>query len=160
MAKKIAYCSLLTALALIFGFLEHLVSLDFIAPGVKLGLANSIVLILIVLKQYKAAIAVNITRILLSTLLFSGPIAALFAISGAAFSMLVSVLLLKTKCFSVIGISISGAVCHNLGQILVACFVMGTSSVLYYIPILSLCGAISGLLTGTAANLILKRNIK
>lgn len=157
MAKKIAYCSLLTALALIFGFIEHLVSFDYIAPGVKLGLANSIVLLLIFIKQYKSAIAVNITRILLSTLLFSGPVAATFAISGAALSMLVSVLLLKSKHLSIIGISIAAAACHNIGQILVAGLVMGTWSVLYYTPILVLCGAISGLLTGTAANLVYKR---
>lgn len=156
MAKKIAFCSLLTALALIFGFLEHLVSLDYIAPGIKLGLANSIVLILIYLKQYNSAILVNLTRILLSTLLFSGPIAALFAVSGASISMFASFLLLKAKHLSVVGISIVGAVCHNLGQILVAFFVMGTASVLYYIPVLSLCGAVSGLLTGTVTNLILK----
>lgn len=157
MAKKIAYCSLLTALALIFGFIEHLVSFDYIAPGVKLGLANSIVLLLIFVKQYKSALAVNLARILLSTLLFSGPMAAIFAISGAALSMIVSVLLLKSKHLSIIGISIGAAACHNIGQILVAGFVMGTWSVLYYMPILVLCGAISGLLTGTAANLVYKR---
>ncbi|MBQ7044955.1 MAG: Gx transporter family protein [Clostridia bacterium] len=157
MAKKIAYCSLLTALALIFGFIEHLVSFDYIAPGVKLGLANSIVLLLIFVKQYKSAIAVNLARILLSTLLFSGPMAAIFAISGAALSMIVSVLLLKSKHLSIIGISIGAAACHNIGQILVAGFVMGTWSVLYYMPVLVFCGAISGLLTGTAANLVYKR---
>lgn len=157
MAKKIAYCSLLTALALIFGFIEHLVSFDYIAPGVKLGLANSIVLLLVFLKHYKSAIAVNLTRILISTLLFSGPMAALFAISGATLSMLISVLLLKSKHLSIIGISIVAAVFHNIGQVLIAGFVMGTWSVLYYLPILMICGAICGLLTGTASNLIYKR---
>ena len=157
MSKKIAYYSMFTALALIFGFLEHLVSLDYIAPGVKLGLANSIVLILLYTKHLKAAVAVNIARILLSTLLFSGPVAAAFAIGGAVLSMAVSYLLLNVKSLSIIGVSIAGAVCHNLGQIAVAGFVLGTWSVIYYIPILSLCGAGCGLLTGLSSAMVLKR---
>ena len=66
MAKKIALYSILTSLALIFGYIESLFSLSFIAPGIKLGLANSVALILLCFKDFKGAVLVNITRILLS----------------------------------------------------------------------------------------------
>ena len=89
MAKKISIYGILATLCLILGYVEHLVSLDFIAPGIKIGLANSVALLLLARGDIKGAFAVNITRILLSALLFAAPSTLIFSFSGGITSLIV-----------------------------------------------------------------------
>jgi len=154
--KSLCVYSLLTALCIIFGFVESLVPTSIIAPGVKLGLANSVALILIATNDFKGAFCVNIVRILVSTLLFGSPISLMFSLCGGILSLLLSFLSCKTGKFSVIGVSIVGAVAHSIGQIAVAVFVVGIGS-LYYLPLLLVTSTISGGCVGIICKIILKK---
>lgn len=162
MAKKIALYGILTSLALIFGYIESLFSLSFIAPGIKLGLANSVVLILLCYGDFKGAVLVNITRILLSALLFSSPFSLVFSLTAGILSVVIMRLLSGIKGVSVVGFSISGAAVHNLVQLTVASLLFGRA-VWYYLPFLLVSALLSGGIIGILSSIIFKKiktNIK
>lgn len=144
------------ALCIIFGCIESFVPLGFIAPGIKLGLSNAIALILVSFDDTKGAYLVNTTRILLSALLFGSPFSLLFSLVGGLLSLTVTALLHKTGKFATISISIAGGAAHNLFQLITALFVTGVGAV-YYLPLLIICGAVSGALVGIVCTLIIKR---
>lgn len=156
MAKKISIYGILATLCLILGYVEHLVSLDFIAPGIKIGLANSVALLLLARGDIKGAFAVNITRILLSALLFAAPSTLIFSFSGGIASLIVMAILSKFHSFSTIGISVAGAAVHNIAQLICAFCLLGRG-VLYYSPFLIIAALISGLITGFIAQIVLKK---
>lgn len=162
MAKKIALYGILTSLALIFGYIESLFPLSFIAPGVKLGLANSVALILLCYGDFRGAILVNITRILLSALLFSSPFSLIFSLTAGILSVVIMRLLSGIKGVSVVGFSISGAAVHNLVQLTVASLLFGRA-VWYYLPFLLVSALLSGGIIGILSSIIFKKiktNIK
>ena len=162
MAKKIALYGILTSLALIFGYIESLFPLSFIAPGVKLGLANSVALILLCYGDFRGAILVNITRILLSALLFSSPFSLIFSLTAGILSVVIMRLLSGIKGVSVVGFSISGAAVHNLVQLTVASLLFGRA-VWYYLPFLLISALLSGGIIGILSSIIFKKiktNIK
>lgn len=156
MSKRISLYGLLTALCLVFGFLESMLSLSFLAPGIKLGLANSIALLLAAKWDAKGAFAVNLTRILLSALLFSSPSSLFFSLPAGLLSVLVMTLLARSGRFGTVGFSIAGAVVHNLTQLTAACLLFGVA-VLVYLPLLLLSAAVSGTAIGWLGELILKK---
>lgn len=162
MSKKIlllCFYGILSAVCIVLSYVEHLVSLDFIAPGVKLGLANSAALILIVFGDVKGAFAVNISRILLSGLLFSSPMALLFSLSGGIGSLVVMWAFSKIKGVGFYGISVMGAAVHNIAQLVCAYLLLGVG-VWYYSPILLISGTVCGLLTATVSKLVYKKTNK
>ena len=156
MAKKVALYGILTGLALIFGYIESLFSLSFIAPGIKLGLANSVALLLLCFKDFKGALLVNITRILLSALLFSTPFSLVFSLTAGIISVVIMGLLSGIKSVSPIGFSIAGAAVHNLVQLTVASIIFGRA-VWYYLPFLLVSALISGGIIGALSLIIFKR---
>lgn len=156
MAKKIALYGILTSLALIFGYIESLFSLSFIAPGVKLGLANSVALLLLCFKDFKGALIVNITRILLSALLFSSPFSLVFSLTAGTLSVVIMGLLSGIKSVSVIGFSVSGAAAHNLVQLTVASLIFGRA-VWWYLPFLLASAVIGGGIIGALSSIIFKK---
>ena len=156
MAKKVALYGILTGLALIFGYIESLFSLSFIAPGIKLGLANSVALLLLCFKDFKGALLVNITRILLSALLFSTPFSLVFSLTAGIISVVIMKLLSGIKSVSVVGFSIAGAAVHNLVQLTVASLIFGRA-VWYYLPFLLVSALISGGIIGALSLIIFKR---
>ena len=109
MAKRITLYGIFTCLALIFGYIESLFSLSFIAPGIKLGLANCICLLLIASGDIRGALLVNITRVTLSALLFSTPFALLFSLSAGVISTLAAFALSRFKAVTAVGCGIGGA---------------------------------------------------
>ena len=155
-AKKLCIYGILTALCIVFGYLESLVSLDFIAPGVKLGLSNAVALLLITKKDLKGAFAVNIARILLCALLFGSPVSLAFSLAGGIASVVFTFLLSKVKSVSVIGLSIAGGVIHNIFQLFVAMIIVGIGAV-FYIPVLCITGALSGALIGILCSVLLNK---
>lgn len=156
MAKKVALYGILTGLAMIFGYIESFVSLSFIAPGIKLGLANSVALLLLCFKDFKGAILVNITRILLSSLLFSSPFSLAFSLTAGVLSVVIMRILSGVKGVSAIGFSIAGAAVHNVTQLTVAALLFGRA-VWYYLPFLLASAMIGGGLIGTLSLIIFKK---
>ncbi len=157
--KRLTLYALLTATCLIIGYLESLLSITLIAiaPGVKLGLSNAVVLTLICTGDIKGAYAVNITRICLSALLFGSPISFVLSLSGGITSTFIACVLSRSKGLSEIGISIASAVTHNIFQLVAAIFIVGFG-VLYYLPALIVLGAVCGVFCGFLAHLILQRS--
>ena len=156
MSKKVALYGILASLCLVFSYVETLLPLTFIAPGVKIGLANGVALLLILKKDIKGAFLVNIIRILLLNLLFVNPFALIFSLSAGVISTLVMWLMSKTKIFGAVGFSILGALTHNLAQTAVALIVLGTGA-LYYLPILIFSAIISGSAIGFLAKILDKK---
>ena len=126
-------------------------------PGIKLGIANLAVIVALYHMGLKYAITINVVRIFIAGLLFSGVFGIIYSLAGAILSMTVMVLLKKTGLFSVAGVSMAGGVAHNLGQILAAAFLVSNLSIFIYFPVLIFSGLISGALIGIVAYIILKR---
>lgn len=158
--KKTAFCGLVLALALIAGYAENLVPVAVAIPGIKLGAANSVILILLYMVGVKEAFLVNISRALLSGFLFGSMSSILYSLSGAVLSLVVMTLLKKTDRFSISGVSMAGGVFHNIGQLTMAALVLETTAVWYYLPVLIITGSITGFLIGSLSGEIYKRIIK
>lgn len=154
-AQEIAYSGLCLALALILSYVESLIPFNFGIPGVKLGLANLCVVVLLYIAGWKEALTVDVLRVILSGFIFGNMSMILYSLAGAALSFVIMLVVYKTGRFSPMGVSLSGGVSHNIGQLIVAVFVLGTSRVLYYIPVLILSGVVTGALLGFVAGIIL-----
>ena len=155
--KKLTVLSMCTALAMIFSFVESFVPMPL--PGIKLGLANTVTLFLIFTLGASYAAGVSLVRIFLSTLLFGAfPTALIYSFAGFVLSFAVMMLAKTLLPFGKVGVSVLGAVFHNLGQVIAACFVMGTSSlIVYFIPLL-LSGTIAGVVIGIVGGIVIKRS--
>ena len=146
MKNRVAYFGVFTALALIFSYVESLIPIQLGIPGVKLGLANLIIVIALYKMRLSEVFLLSIVRILLSGFLFGNYFSILYSLAGG-----------KTGDFSVMGISMAGGVFHNVGQLVVAMMVVETFSVGYYLPVLLVAGLVTGFLIGVAAGEMLKR---
>lgn len=155
--RKIARMGLLTALALILSYVESLIPVFVAVPGVKMGLANIVVVFALYTLGPGEAAIVSIIRVLLSSLLFGSILSLSYSAAGAVISLLSMIILMKTKIFGVTSVSVTGGVFHNLGQILVACLVLETDVLLYYLPVLILSGTITGAVIGIASSIVIKR---
>ena len=157
MKNRVAYFGVFTALALIFSYVESLIPIQLGIPGVKLGLANLIIVIALYKMRLSEVFLLSIVRILLSGFLFGNYYSILYSLAGGLLSLVVMALLKKTGDFSVMGISMAGGVSHNVGQLVVAMLVVETFSVGYYLPVLLVAGLVTGFLIGVAAGEMLKR---
>lgn len=155
--KKITIAALMAAMALIFSYVEVLIPFTIGIPGIKLGIANIVVIIALYYLNAKYALTINIVRVLIAGLLFNGLFGALYSLAGALVSFVVMVLLKKTNIFSVVGISMAGGVAHNLGQILVAAVLVANIKIFIYFPVLIISGVITGAIIGILAGLILRK---
>ncbi len=154
---KVAYFGVFTALALIFSYLESLIPINFGIPGVKLGLANLIIVIALYKMSAKEAFFLSVSRILLAGFMFGNYFSIIYSLAGGIMSLLVMALLKKSGGFSVLGISIAGGVFHNVGQLIIAMLIVETFSVAYYFPVLLIAGVLTGLLIGIISREMLKR---
>ena len=149
----------MTALALVFGYIEHLIPIPIGIYGIKLGLPNLAVVIMLFSINRSAAFTINMTRIILCSLLFGTFTSFCYSLVGGLMSFLVMAILKSTDKLSPIGVSICGAVTHNVGQIIVAIILMDEFAIALYLPILLIVGAITGALIGLIATPILKTPI-
>ena len=156
-ARRVALTGLLAALALIFSYVEVLVPINAGVPGIKLGLANLVPLIILYRLDARYAFAANLIRVFLAGLLFSGMFAALYSLAGSVTSFIVMYLLKKTRLFSVIGVSTAGGVFHNIGQLCVAILAISGPQLIHYLPVLIISGMIAGIIVGIGAAILLDR---
>ena len=155
-AKYAALYGLLIALSFALSWLEHLLPLPVGVPGVKLGLANLVVVTALYILPAKKAFPIAAARILLAGLTFGNAFSLLYSAAGGLLSFFVMLLLKRTK-LSVAGVSVAGGVSHNIGQLVVAAFVVGVSRLLYYLPVLLAAGLAAGLLIGLIASPVVAR---
>lgn len=157
MKTKVAYFGVYMALALIFSYVESLVPISLGIPGVKLGLANLIVIITLYKMGIREAYVISIVRVILAGFIFGNMFGIIYSLAGGLLSLTVMMLLKRTDWFSIIGISMAGGVFHNVGQLIVAGIVVETPSVIYYLPALLLAGLITGCIIGVISKEMLKR---
>lgn len=152
--KQIALFGMLVALAFIFSYIEHLIPLP-LPTGVKLGAANIVILCALYFLGWKEAMAVSAVRIVLSGFAF-GISTVPYSLAGGFLSLLVMIWLKKGNLFGMTGVSVTGSVCHNIGQTLVAMALLGNKTV-YYFPLLLLSGIIAGVLIGLVSGIVLEK---
>lgn len=154
--KRIAVFGMLTALAFVLSYVEYLLPPFFPSiPGIKLGLANIVVLVCLYTLGPKEALFITLIRVLLTAFTFGNINMMLFSMSGAILSYLIMFLLKVSKKFSIIGVSTAGGIAHNIGQILVATITLG-GVLIYYLPALLLSGVISGIAIGSVGAIVVR----
>jgi len=154
--KKIAAVGALTTLCLAFSYVEALLPFNFGIPGVKLGLANLVILVALRRLDTRTALLINLVRIALAGLLFGTIMSLAYSLAGGLLSFLVMWALLKTDRFSLVGVSLAGGAAHNIGQILVAMVLLSNARLVGYLPVLLLSGILTGAILGLAAEAILR----
>ncbi len=156
--KKVAFLSCCIALALILSYVEALLPpLIHSVPGIKPGLPNIVVMFVLYRFRVRDAAAVSLVRIAIASLLFGNPVTFLYSGAGAFCSLVGMALLYRLHMFSEIGVSVAGGVLHNVGQILMAIFLLDTPALGYYLIVLVITGTISGILIGLCAGVAIKR---
>ena len=150
----IAFIGIMVAGAMILSYVESFFTVGI--PGLKLGMPN--IFVIVVLYKYGPwhALSLSVVRSLLSALLFGSVMSLWYSLAGALLSLLVMSLLVKTKFFSEIGISIAGGISHNIGQIAVAILVTGVKEIAFYLPILAVGGTVAGVVVGICAHFLYK----
>ena len=147
--NRVAYFGVFTALALIFSYVETLIPINFGIPGVKLGLANLVIVIALYKMKLTEVYLLSVVRVLLSGFIFGNYFSIIYSLAGGLLSLTVMALLKKSRGFSVMG--------NNVGQLIVAMLVVETFSVGYYFPVLLVAGLITGLVIGIVSAEMLKR---
>lgn len=155
--RKLAFSAMFAALALIFSYVEVLIPVPVPIPGVKLGIANLVILIAIYRLGFRYAFTINCVRIVVAGLLFSGVFGMIYSFAGGILSIVIMYLLYRTKLFSMVGVSMAGGVAHNLGQLATACLIVSNVKLMSYFAVLLFSGLISGILIGILAYVIEKR---
>ena len=153
--NKVVLRAVLVALAMIFSWIEA--QIPYPIPGAKLGLTNLVVLIALYRLSMGDAIGINIIRILLVGLTFGNMFSLVYSITGGILSGLIMILMKKTDKFHVITVSLAGGIVHNIGQILVAVYVLETKAMVSYLPVLWITGMSAGIIVGILGSVVLKR---
>ena len=158
--RRLALCALLAAVALTIFVLEAQIPLPAPIPGLKLGLSNIVILFTLFALGRKEALAVLLVRILLGNLFTGQLMAMLYSLCGGLLSFLVMALLRRKLPVGQIWVAgVLGGLCHNIGQMAVAVAVTQSEQLLYYLPVLELCGLLTGAFTGLCAQLLYQKNI-
>ena len=155
-AKDIALSGLLVALMLLLGFIETLIPFPSIVPGIKIGLSNSVLLYALYIFGNRRTFLLMVLKVVLSGLLFGGVSAMMYSLAGGILSVLVMILMRKIPQMGIVGVSVSGAVAHSAGQVLMAMLVLQTDKLFYYMAFLSAISVATGLATGILAGMVLR----
>ena len=159
LAKRVAFYAAALALAMALSYIEILLPLPIPLPGVKLGLANLITLLLLIDEKPQYVLLLLLCRVTLCALLFGTFISFIYSASGALLSFVAMLFIKKLYPgkISFLGVSVIGACAHNIGQVIAACFILGSSAMLIYLPALLVCAVITGSAVGICANLLAPR---
>ena len=155
-SRKVATIGVFIALAMVFSYVEVLHPVHLGIWGVKLGVANLVVVAALYLLPLSWVWMINLIRIFLTGLLFGNGLMMLYSFAGGILSLSVMSILKKIKGFSMTGVSIAGGVSHNVGQLLMAMFLLGNINIAYYLPVLLVAGLITGTLIGLTCDKLLK----
>ena len=161
--SKIVYMGLLISMALILSLVERSIPVPFVTPGAKLGLSNLIIIISIyTLNDFRESFIILILKIIMSSI-FGGSLSSfLYSFTGGILSFFIALLIksIFKENVSIVGVSASSAVFHNVGQLLAASLILNNFSIFLYLPILTFIGIITGSFIGISANYILSHMLK
>ncbi|MDD3126644.1 MAG: Gx transporter family protein [Candidatus Izemoplasmatales bacterium] len=150
--RKIIILGIMVAISIVVSIVEAQISTFlFIIPGVKLGLANIVTLVVLYVFGWKDALIVLVLRIALVALLYSAMPAPLLSFAGGILAFVMMVVFKKINRFSILSVSVVGALFHMVGQIVMAIFILGTEELLYYLPYMMIISVPTGIITGLVA---------
>jgi len=155
--RKVAYLGLLIALAFVFSYIEFLIPVNIGVPGAKLGLANLVIIVAMYTLNEKDAFVLSMIRIVLVGFTFANLASMLYSLAGGILSYVAMVIAKRTQKLSVTGVSVLGGVFHNIGQIMMAIWVVKTASLVYYLPVLMVSGIAAGVAIGILGSMVTKR---
>ena len=144
--KRITYTGMFVAIAMVFSYLESMIPVNIAVPGIKLGLANMVTIVV----MYRL-------RISDASLLFGNMTVMVYSMAGAVLSLLVMTLCRKKDLFGLLGTSILGGVSHNAGQIAMAALLMKSGNIMLYMPVLCISGTIAGVCIGLAGTMLVRK---
>ena len=155
--KKLTSLSLFLAIGIILSIVESMIPLPIPVPGVRLGLANTVGLVLLYIYSPKQYLYIGFLRVVMVGLLRTGLFSISFylSLSGFVLSHLIVLILYYLNKFSIYGLSITAALFHGVGQMITVMFIYSTSGLILYLPILMLSGIISGALTALITSIFL-----
>ena len=156
-ARRIAFLGLMVALAFVLSYVEMLLPINIGIPGAKIGLANLVVMVALYKLGPRDAFTLSLVRVLLVGFTFGNMAMMLYSLAGALLSFVAMSIGKRTNLFSAIGVSVLGGVFHNVGQIIVAMFVLETASLVYYLPFLVVIGTVTGIIIGIISGMIVQR---
>ena len=154
-ALRVATYGVLASLALVFGWVETFVPAPVPVPGVKLGRGNFVVLYCLEALGARAAVVVMLVKVMASALLFGNPTVFAYSLAGGVVSLAAMVVALRTRAFSVVGVSVVGGVFHMAGQLAVVAVVLTPQVGLAYLPVLLVRGIVTGVVVGLSCRAVL-----
>ena len=154
---RLASFGVFVALALIFSYIETLIPFQIGIPGVKLGLANLVIVIALYRMPVGEVYLLSGVRVVLTGFLFGNLMSILYSLAGGILSLTVMWGMKRIRSVSILGVSIAGGVFHNIGQLLAAALMVETYGVFSYLPVLLISGLLTGFVIGLAAGEMLKR---
>lgn len=157
MTKRVATDGLFIALSMVVSYIEVMIPIPLGIPGIKLGLANAVIMVLLFFTTWQRALGISVLRIILAGFLFGNPMTIIYSMAGGILSLLVMVLLKKAKGFSTVGISVGGGVAHNMGQLTVAVILMENVKIYLYLPVLLITGTVAGVAIGVLTGILVKK---
>ena len=155
--QKIALLGITVSIAIVLSYIEAIIPSFVPIPGVKIGLANIVIMFILYKLDLLSASIVSAVRLATVFLIFGGLVPLLYSIAGAVLSLSVMYVFKRFTPFSEIGVSVAGGVSHNIAQIIVAIFMFNTGSLIYYLPVLLLSGTLSGVLIGIISGTLIKK---
>lgn len=156
-AVGVARYGMLIALAMVLSYVEAMIPIPLLVPGMKLGLANLVTIVGLYTVSIPGTAAVALLRIILVGLTFGNAFSMVYGLAGGLVSLTLMVILKKTGWFSQIGVSAAGGIGHNIGQICVAVWVTKQPGVLVYLPALLAAGTAAGVIIGIVGGLVAER---
>lgn len=155
--KRMVLTALLLASALIMSYIELLLPIPLPIPGIKIGLANIVIIFALYRLNFGSSALISVLRVVIISLLFSNVVGFIYSITGALLSLTAMYVLKKLDLFSIAVTGICGAITHNIAQIGVAIIIMGTKQIIFYLPMLILWALISGAIIGLIGDLLIKK---
>lgn len=154
-SRNAAYIGVLSALAVILGYLEQMISLPVNFPGVKLGLSNICVILALYKISGKQAFAIALIKSLICGILFWGIGGTVYGVVGALLSVMSMTIIKNSRIFGTVGVSVVGALFHNIGQLMTLFVLSGSFSFMYYMCVLGVSGVVMGVITGAITSVVL-----
>lgn len=151
MTKKVSVIGLFAAMALLLSCIENMLPFRTGIPGIKLGIANLIIVIAFYFLPSGEVLSISLLRVFFLSVFSGSPFTAAFSFTGAIASFFAMYISYRRNSFSPVGISIIGGVTHNLAQLLISAFLLNTPAFLWYSPVLLISGIITGLINGLIA---------
>lgn len=155
--RNVAYYGVFVAVALLVGYVEMLIPMPVFIAGMKLGLSNVVIVIILYLYGFKSAVGISALKVTMSSLLFSGFGSFAYSLCGGLLSVLIMWLAKSSKIFSIVAVSVMGGIAHNMGQLIVATIIIENINLMYYGFLLLIFGVISGCCVGAVANGVIAR---